>query len=96
MKLQDVRESALAMPRRSREKLLKALTESLSEETIHARPPGVLSDDDPNLEAILEARMAVYERGETRAIPWEDVKKRLYRSLNLFGFNSPPLAACRL
>jgi putative addiction module component (TIGR02574 family) len=82
MKLQEVRESALALPRRSREKLLKDLTDSLAEETSHARPPGVLSDDDPNLNAILEARIAAYERGETKAIPWEEVKRRLYRSLN--------------
>jgi putative addiction module component (TIGR02574 family) len=78
MKLQEVRESALALPRRSRQKLVRDLEQSLDYDLVlHACPPGVLSEDDPNFEKILKARLRAYERGEVKGIPWENVLKRL-------------------
>jgi hypothetical protein len=77
MKLQEVRESALALPRRSREKLLNDLRESLEEEKLHACPPGVLSDSDPNFMKIIEERLARYERGEDKGIRWEQVQAEM-------------------
>jgi len=82
MKLKEVRESALALPLRSRKKLLADLQESLGDGQIHPRPPGVLSEDDPNFEAIIQARVLAYERGEVKAIPWEEVRERMQRRLH--------------
>ncbi len=66
MKLQEVRESALALPRRSREKLLKELQRSLDDEILHVCPPGVLSEDDPNFLKNIEARIDAYDRFSDR------------------------------
>ncbi len=82
MKLQEVRESALALPRRSREKLLKELQQSLDDESLHARPPGVLSDDDPNLARILQERIDAYDRGEDKGVPWEQVRTEMEARIN--------------
>ena len=82
MKLKEVRESALALPRRSREKLLADLQQSLDEEHLRACPPGILSEDDPNFETIIQARIAAYERGDVKGIPWEEVRERLYKRLH--------------
>jgi putative addiction module component (TIGR02574 family) len=40
-------------------------------------PPGVLSTDDPNFEAILEQRRQDYESGISVGIPAEEVMRRL-------------------
>ncbi len=77
MKLQEVRESALALPRRSREKLLNDLRESLEDDKLHACPPGVLSDSDPNFMKIIQARIDAYERGDDKGIPWEEVQAKM-------------------
>jgi putative addiction module component (TIGR02574 family) len=74
MNLQEVRESALALPRRSREKLLNDLRDSLEENTC---PPGVLSDRDPNFMKIIVARLDAYERGEDKGTPWEEVQAKM-------------------
>jgi putative addiction module component (TIGR02574 family) len=77
MKLQEVRESALALPRRSREKLLNELRQSLDDEKHPACPPGVLSDRNPNFMKIIEARLDAYDRGEDKGIPWEKVRAEM-------------------
>jgi hypothetical protein len=77
MKLQEVRESALALPRRSREKLLHDLQESLEEDKLNARPPGVLSDRDPNFMKIIKARLDAYDRVDDKGIPWEQVRDEM-------------------
>lgn len=82
MKLQEVRESALALPRRSREKLLNDLQSSLDKPSIHDCPPGVLSEDNPNFRKILRERIEAYERGEDKGIPWEEVQAEMEERIN--------------
>jgi hypothetical protein len=77
MTLQQVKKTALALPLPSRVRLMTALAKSLEVETLHICPPGVLSDADPNFMEILQSRLDAFERGETKAIPWEVVRKRL-------------------
>lgn len=43
----------------------------------HACPPGVLSEDDPNYEAILAERLRKYEAGESEAISAEEFFRQL-------------------
>jgi putative addiction module component (TIGR02574 family) len=82
MTLQQVQKSALKLPLPSRVRLMSALAKSFETEVIHVCPPGVLSDSDPNFMEILQARMDAYDRGEIEAIPWETVKKRLFKTSN--------------
>jgi hypothetical protein len=77
MTLQQVKKTVLALPLPSRVKLMTALARSLEVETLHTCPPGVLSDADPNFMEILQSRLDAFERGETKAIPWEVIRKRL-------------------
>ena len=77
MRLKEVRESALALPRRSREKLLLDLQQSLN---LEREPSGILSEDDPNFKKIIEDRVAAYERGEVKGIPWEEVRRDVFGS----------------
>jgi len=77
MTLEQVKKTALALPLPSRVKLMTALAKSLEVETLHTCPPGVLSDADPNFMEILQSRLDAFDRGETEAIPWEVVRKRL-------------------
>jgi putative addiction module component (TIGR02574 family) len=79
MTLKQVQKSALKLPLPSRVKLMTALAKSFEVETLHICPPGVLSDADPNFMEILHSRLDAYERGEVKTIPWEKVKKRLFR-----------------
>ncbi len=44
---------------------------------LHARPPGVLSADDPNFEKIINERVRRMESGEDKGIPGEEVMRRL-------------------
>ena len=82
MKLKEVRESALALPRRSREKLLLDLQASLEEERLHDCPPGVFSEDDPNFLANIKERIDAYDRGEDKGESWEDVQKWMRERIN--------------
>jgi putative addiction module component (TIGR02574 family) len=66
MKLQEVRESALALPRRSREKLVSYLAKSLEESG-----PKLAQVDAENL-AEAEARIVEHERGEAKTISLQD------------------------
>ncbi len=67
MKLQEVRESALALPRCSRVKLVKYLAESLEE--LH--PPGPLRTESECL-VEAEARIDAYEKGKLKTIPLKE------------------------
>ena len=83
MKLQEVRESALALPRRSREKLAQELTESVEIEQIMRKcPPGIMSEDDPNFKSIIKERIRAYESGEDPGIPWEEVRAEMEARIN--------------
>ena len=44
---------------------------------IHARPPGVLSAEHPWFEEIINERIRQAESGETKGIPWEEVKAQM-------------------
>jgi putative addiction module component (TIGR02574 family) len=79
MTLQQIKKSALKLPLPSRVKLMTALAKSVEVEAFRSCPPGVLSDSDPNFMEILHARLDAYEKGEVKTIPWEKVKKRLFR-----------------
>jgi putative addiction module component (TIGR02574 family) len=66
MKLQEVRESALALPLRSRKKLVQELAESvLSEEE--------LGNISAEWKKEIERRMEAHERGEAKTVPGEKV-----------------------
>ena len=41
------------------------------------KPPTVMSEDDPALEAELDRRVDAYERGESAAEDWDDVSQQL-------------------
>lgn len=72
MTLKEVRESALALSKSSRAKLVHDLILSIDEV-----PPGGLSEDDPEFKHILNTRLADYQSGKTKAIPWETVREKL-------------------
>jgi len=83
MKLQEVRESALALPRRSREKLAQELAESvMSEEDLDIlysrgkfkNPPGS-ERTEAEWEAEIKRRIKAHESGEDPGVPWEEVLK---------------------
>jgi hypothetical protein len=73
MKLQEVRESALALPRRSRVKLFKYLAKSLEE----VRPKLTRIEADCLAEA--EARIDAYERGELKTVPLKEFLSHINR-----------------
>jgi putative addiction module component (TIGR02574 family) len=90
MKLQEVRESALALPRRSREKLAQELTESvMSKEDLailysrgkFKNPPGSERTEAEWREEI-KRRMEAYDRGEDKGIPWEEVQAEMEERIN--------------
>jgi len=66
----EILTAALSLPDGDRAGVAYRLLQSL-------KPPGVLSDDDPELEAEIERRVAAYEAGETSASDWEEVSQRL-------------------
>jgi hypothetical protein len=83
MKLQEVRESALALPRRSREKLAQELAESvMSEEDLDIlysrgkfkNPPGSERTEAEWVSEI-KRRIAALDSGEDKGESWEDVQK---------------------
>jgi len=74
MKLQEVRESALALPRRSREKLVKYLAESLED------PHPKLTKVEAEGLAEAEARIDAYERGELKTISLKEFLSHINRS----------------
>ncbi len=83
MKLKEVRESALALPRRSREKLAKELFQSVeSKSAWHALPLGLPSEDDSDFDKILQARIDAYDRGDDKGVAWEDVQKWMKERMN--------------
>jgi putative addiction module component (TIGR02574 family) len=83
MKLKEVRESALSLPRRSREKLARELFQSVeNEQALHACPPGMLSEDDPDFQKIIQERINAYDRGEDKGVPWEEVQKWMKERMN--------------
>jgi hypothetical protein len=52
---------------------------------IHACPPGVLSEDDPDFDAIIQERIRKFESGEEKGIPAEEVFRKLDEK---FGFGT--------
>jgi putative addiction module component (TIGR02574 family) len=83
MKLQEVRESALALPRRSREKLAQELAESvMSEEDLDIlysrgkfkNPPGSERTEAEWKEEI-RRRIVALDSGKDKGETWEDVQK---------------------
>jgi len=66
----EILTAALSLPDGDRAGMAYRLLQSL-------KPPGVLSDGDPELEGELERRVAAYEAGETSASDWEEVSRRL-------------------
>ncbi len=54
---------------------------------IHARPPGVMSADDPRATEVLNERIRQIESGEAKGIPSEEVHARLDAR---FGRLGPP------
>lgn len=90
MKLQEVRESALALPRRSREKLAQELTESVMSEqeldVLYSRgkfknPPGSERTEAEWKEEI-KRRIDAYDRGEDKGVPWEEVRAQMETRIN--------------
>ena len=71
MKLQEVRESALALPLRSRAKLATELIRSL-EDGPRGGPPGSERAEAEWKEEI-KKRMEAHDRGEAKTIPGEEV-----------------------
>jgi hypothetical protein len=82
MTLQQIRKSVLALPLRSRRKLMIDLQSSLGEASVHRCPSGVLSDQDPNFEKIIQGRLDRYDRGEDKGIPWEEVRAKMDAKIN--------------
>jgi hypothetical protein len=76
MTLKEVRDSALSLPRRSREKLLQDLTQSLGDGISHGPSEG-LSENDPSFSKILHERKAAYDRGEDKGVSWPEVRESL-------------------
>jgi len=70
----DILAAAMSLPEEDREALAVQLLRSL-------RPPGVLSEDDPNFFAELDHRVDALERGETKARDWEEVSRELRQQL---------------
>ena len=90
MKLQEVRESALALPRRSREKLAQELAESVMSEQdldiLYSRgkfqnPPGSERTEAEWKEEI-KRRIEAYDRGEDKGAPWEEVRAQMEARIN--------------
>jgi len=89
MRLQEVRESALALPRRSREKLAQELAESVMSkedlDILYSRgkfknPPGS-ERTEAEWEAEIKRRMEAHDRGEAKLIPGEQVMKWLRKRM---------------
>ena len=90
MKLQEVRESALALPRRSREKLAQELAESVMCEQdldiLYSRgkfknPPGS-ERTEAEWKAEIKRRIKAHESGEDPGIPWEEVRAEMEARIN--------------
>ena len=76
MKLQEVRESALALPLRARRKLVHELAESVTnEEGLGGLVKSMKYSKATTAEwkAEIKRRIDAYERGETKTIPGEKV-----------------------
>jgi putative addiction module component (TIGR02574 family) len=67
-------DAALQLPDDDRASLAYCLLQSL-------KPPGISNEDSPAFDALLEERLARYERGESQAGDWDDVATRLRKSL---------------
>jgi putative addiction module component (TIGR02574 family) len=89
MKLQEVRESALALPLRSRKKLAQELTESVMNkedlDILYSRgkfknPPGSERTEAEWKEEI-QRRMEAHDRGEAKTVPGEEVMKWLRKRM---------------
>jgi putative addiction module component (TIGR02574 family) len=89
MKLQEVRESALALPLRSRAKLAQELTESVMSEQdldiLYSRgkfknPPGSERTEAEWREEI-KRRMEAHDRGEAKTVPGEVVMEWLRKRM---------------
>ena len=90
MRLQEVRESALALPRRSREKLAQELAESVMSkedlDILHSRgkfrnPPGS-ERTEAEWEAEIKRRIEAHASGEDPGIPWEEVLNEMRQREN--------------
>ena len=68
-------DAALSLPPDQRAELAYRLLQSL-------KPPGVLSDDDPEFESELQHRIAAYEAGEMQASDWGTVSERIRKVLD--------------
>jgi putative addiction module component (TIGR02574 family) len=66
--------AALNLPDDDRANLAFQLLQSL-------KPAGVLSEDDPQLEAELQRRLEAFESGQSQAADWDDVAARLRKAL---------------
>jgi putative addiction module component (TIGR02574 family) len=75
MKLQEVRESALALPLRSRAKLATELIRSLDDGPQGGPPSSERTEAEWKEE--IKRRMEAIDRGEMKLIPGEVVMKRL-------------------
>ena len=82
MKLQEVRESALALPRRSREKLAQELAESILTEE---RPEYGSRSESVTAEwkEEIKRRMDEYARGEAKTVPGEKVMAYLRKRIEV-------------
>jgi len=76
MTLKEVTSSALALPRRSRAKLLRDLASSLEDK--HPGPPGSEMSEQEWIEEI-ERRVQEIDRGEAKLVPGAVVMKWLRR-----------------
>lgn len=68
---EKLKAAVLDLPEADRWDLLGALMDSLP------KPPGVMSEGDPGFDAMLDRRLAEYESGRVKAIPAEEVFRRL-------------------
>ena len=74
MQRDEILQQALALSPEDRFFLLEKIDASLPQ------PPGVMTDDELNGE--IERRCEAYERGEMKAIDWEDAKAGIQEKLN--------------
>ena len=65
-------EDALALPKKEREVLLEALSDSLDPETVELSSQWVSE---------IKSRIAQIESGEAKPVPWDEVDARIKKSL---------------
>jgi putative addiction module component (TIGR02574 family) len=67
--------AALSLPDDDRANLAYQLLQSL-------KPAGILDEDDPQMDDLLQRRIDDYESGQSDAADWEDVALRLRQTLD--------------